>query len=76
MDSSRREAWVKITPELDVKLLIVSVDEGQRVVMSEQAAATIIGESPKGLSNDPYYVQYQVITELLNDNNYRIWGEL
>lgn len=76
MASSRREAWLKITPDLDVKLLVVSVDEEDRVVMSQQAVAMILGDSRRGLPNDPYYVQYPVVVELLGNNNYRIWGEL
>ena len=77
MDSTqkpRREIWLRVSPKYDVSILIVSNENGQ-VVMSELAAATIVGTAKPGMSDDAYYVTYPVVTELLELNGYRYWGE-
>ena len=78
MDSApnhRREIWLKVSPDLNVSLLAVTVD-GHKVAMSQQAVAAVVGDKTKGLSDDPYYVSYPVVVELLGNNNYRLWGEI
>jgi hypothetical protein len=77
MDSTnqRREVWLKVTPELDVRLLIITVNEGI-VLVTEESVASVLGIDKSGKSADPYPVTYPVVEELLGYNGYRLWGEM